>query len=275
MTSQVFALGPAKAPWGDYGRILLHGMSSHLPRENGTIQLERTGPFVPPLSFPGVGDVIATDATVEMLATSGLTPVQWKPVAKRRIAELDWRSWHLSASSPAALPPHGKPEAYVLENPHAPELAQAMPALWELEASVVGSGTQQRLGSFMVGVGFEIVVPKIHIALGSLTDRGQFPSSAADLAAGLLSRRVSPVAPVVVAGATIAEGRPADLQLHAVPLGGDTDVLRGEALPLGPAVGVGDRPELAHFLETPVAHPTLAPLVAGDDARACRRREKD
>ena len=146
MTSQVFALGPAKAPWGDYGRILLHGMSSHLPRENGTIQLERTGPFVPPLSFPGVGDVIATDATVEMLATSGLTPVQWKPVAKRRIAELDWRSWDLSASSPAALPPHGKPEAYVLENPHAPELAQAMPALWELEASVVGSGTQQRLG---------------------------------------------------------------------------------------------------------------------------------
>ena len=83
------------------------------------------------------------------------------------------------------------------------------------------------------------------------------------------------VAPVVVAGATIAEGRPADLQLHAVPLGGDTDVLRGEALPLGPAVGVGDRPELAHFLETSVAHPTLAPLVAGDDARACRRREKD
>lgn len=50
-----------QAPWGDYGRLLRNGMSAHLPRQEGMIQLERTGPFIPPISFAGVGDIIVTD----------------------------------------------------------------------------------------------------------------------------------------------------------------------------------------------------------------------
>jgi hypothetical protein len=38
-----FRLIGARVPWGDYGRILVHGMSKHRGRKEGQIQLERTG----------------------------------------------------------------------------------------------------------------------------------------------------------------------------------------------------------------------------------------
>ena len=47
--------------WGDYGSMLIGGMSGHLPRRDGLIQLERTGPFVPPMTFPGIGVVVVND----------------------------------------------------------------------------------------------------------------------------------------------------------------------------------------------------------------------
>jgi hypothetical protein len=44
--------------WGDYGHILQHGMASHSPRIGGRLALERTGPFIPPVTLPGIGDVV-------------------------------------------------------------------------------------------------------------------------------------------------------------------------------------------------------------------------
>ena len=48
--------------WGDYGSILINGMSRHLPRKDNLIQLERTGPFIPPITLPGIGDMLAISA---------------------------------------------------------------------------------------------------------------------------------------------------------------------------------------------------------------------
>ena len=31
--------------WGDYGKILMNGMSRSIPRKNNLIQLERSGPI--------------------------------------------------------------------------------------------------------------------------------------------------------------------------------------------------------------------------------------
>jgi hypothetical protein len=50
MTVQFFRLEAPEAPWGDYGSILQHGMTAHLGRNpEGLAQLERTGPFIPPI----------------------------------------------------------------------------------------------------------------------------------------------------------------------------------------------------------------------------------
>src|SRR5262249_14925382 len=58
----VTVLRPAETPWGDYGDILFHGMTAHLDRHDEMLQLERTGPYMPPITFPGIGDIVVTDA---------------------------------------------------------------------------------------------------------------------------------------------------------------------------------------------------------------------
>lgn len=53
--------------WGDYGDILIHGMSAYAERTDGKIQLYRTGSFVPPISFPGISEVVVTDEFKDFL----------------------------------------------------------------------------------------------------------------------------------------------------------------------------------------------------------------
>jgi hypothetical protein len=67
-------------------------------------------------------------------------------------------------------------------------------------------GTQQRLGSFMVGAGLKYIVPLLSLGLAADTDHGRYPSTLGDLAAVFLSRRVAPGAPLVAAAALLGVG---------------------------------------------------------------------
>jgi beta-lactamase regulating signal transducer with metallopeptidase domain len=65
------------------------------------------------------------------------------------------------------------------------------------------AGTKQQLGSFFAGAGLHWVVPNVRFALAAITDKGRFPSTIADLVAGLLSRRVSPLVPAAIAAVVL------------------------------------------------------------------------
>jgi hypothetical protein len=117
--------------WGDYGDILQHGMTMHSPRVDGRLALERTGPYIPPITFPG-RSIILTDAARTLLESSSLTTFSFLPVEKKLIVELHWESWNLSAEEPADYPSAGEPEDYILGKPHSPTVAMAMGELWEL-----------------------------------------------------------------------------------------------------------------------------------------------
>jgi len=98
------------APWGDYGEILMRGMTSHLPRTSeGLLQLERTAPFVPPITFPGIGDLVVTNDFGQRLDSSGLTGLSFMPVKKARIVKLEWERWDRKAASPVIYPHSGEP----------------------------------------------------------------------------------------------------------------------------------------------------------------------
>jgi hypothetical protein len=125
-------LKPIEAPWGDYGHILYHGMSMHQSRFEGNIRLERTGPEIFPITFPI--DVVVTDDCRRALLASGLTGTTFRPVIKHRIVDLDWPTWDTTEDEPPELPSSGEPEGYILDRPHSPDLALAMPELWELIA---------------------------------------------------------------------------------------------------------------------------------------------
>lgn len=117
--------------WGDYGSLLITGMTGHLDRKDGLLQLERTGPFVPPMTLPSLDDVVVTDAFRKELESSPIGPFEFRPVLKTHIVQSDWETWDLLQDEPgnAML---GDPEEYILERPHSPEVAQQMGPMWEV-----------------------------------------------------------------------------------------------------------------------------------------------
>ena len=133
----------AAAPWGDYGRILVHGMSAHLRRVDGRIQLERTAPFVPPLSMPGVGDIIVTADLRAQLEGEGISGMVFQPVDKARVVHLEWTHWNRSIGEPAMYPKSGEPEDYILAHPHDQVAADSLGELWELVPTVGGQLARQ------------------------------------------------------------------------------------------------------------------------------------
>lgn len=105
----------------------------HESRADGKIRLKRTGPDIFPITFPI--DVIVTDEFRRKFESSGLRGVEFRPVIKHRIVELDWSAWDLTEDEAPEVPDSGEPEDYVLERSHLPKAAAAMPELWELIAS--------------------------------------------------------------------------------------------------------------------------------------------
>jgi hypothetical protein len=130
--SNFYTLEKQPHPWGDYCDILLNGMSSHLGGKGGCIQLERTGPFVPPISLPGINDIVVTDAFRRELEASGLAGLRFQPVIKKLIVRSDWHKWDRKAEEPFEYPESGEPEDYILGKPHSAEIAAEMGELWEV-----------------------------------------------------------------------------------------------------------------------------------------------
>jgi hypothetical protein len=127
-----YELKSPNSPWGDYSDILISGMSAYSARKDGLIQFERTGPYVPPISFPGIGDIVVTDTFRRKLESSGLSGLRFQPVIKKRIVHLDWHLWDQAAKEPLEYPQGGEPEGYILQRPHSPEVAEQIGDLWEL-----------------------------------------------------------------------------------------------------------------------------------------------
>ena len=118
--------------WGDYGHILQHGMTSHLRRVGGLLALERTGPFIPPITLPGIGDVVLTSAARQLLESSGLNGFDFRRVEKVLTVELHWENWDLTADEPPRYPDSGEPEDYVLGQPNSEAASAALGELWEV-----------------------------------------------------------------------------------------------------------------------------------------------
>jgi hypothetical protein len=133
----------SRAPWGDYGHVLVHGISTHAPMQGDRIPLERTGPFIPPVTMPRLRHIILTDDARRALEGADIRGVSYRAVEKFRIARLHWETWDRSAPL-SNYPRGGEPEAYVLDAPHDPATASAMGEIWQLlpeewgDAEVVG-----------------------------------------------------------------------------------------------------------------------------------------
>ncbi len=132
---EIYVLQEPCHPWGDYGSILFNGLFSRPVRVNGDdgiLRLERTGPFVPPISFPGSGAVVVTDSMKSALLAADFQGISFQPVEKVKIVDLPWHEWDFSAPEPPQYPLEGEPEGYVLENEHSRAVSKKVGNLWEV-----------------------------------------------------------------------------------------------------------------------------------------------
>lgn len=126
-----YSLERPRFRWGDYGDILLHGMAER-DETSGLLLLERTGNFVPPISFPGLPGVVVTTDLRSRLQQSGFTGFSFQPVRKKHIVNLDWSCWDSNDDEPEVYPTSGEPEDYILDAKHDEALARKLTDLWEL-----------------------------------------------------------------------------------------------------------------------------------------------
>jgi hypothetical protein len=118
--------------WGDYGDILQHGMAGRSSGKDGRLALQRTGPYIPPITLPGIGEVVLTSPAKILLECSGLTGFSFRPVEKALTVELRWENWNLKADEPEYFPDSGEPEDYLLGQPNSPTASAALGDLWEV-----------------------------------------------------------------------------------------------------------------------------------------------
>jgi len=130
--NKIYKISKSESPWGDYGRILIHGLTAHLDRKEGLLQLERTGPYVPPITFPGIGNIIVTSSFLSIINNSKLSGISFQPVIKAHIVKLDWKKWNLTNPEPDFYPESGEPEDYILEREHSEQIADELGNLYEL-----------------------------------------------------------------------------------------------------------------------------------------------
>jgi len=134
--TSVYILEKRYYAWGDYGDILVHGMSRHLDKDKGLLLLERAGPFVPPVTVPGIHNVVLTNTAKTSLSRT-VPSLQFRPVIKARIVHIDWHTWDTAAEDPPFYPEKGEPEYYLLEREHDPAIASAIGDLWELVPDIL------------------------------------------------------------------------------------------------------------------------------------------
>jgi hypothetical protein len=120
--------------WGDYGDTLISGFANR-EQPGQPLLLERTGPYLPPISFPYTsnegGRVVVSDSFRSVLERKQLPGISFRKVVKKRIVKLDWHLWNLDSPDPAKYPSGGEPGNYVLNKPHNSAVAVQMPDAWE------------------------------------------------------------------------------------------------------------------------------------------------
>jgi hypothetical protein len=131
-TSLFIAKAPPM-PWGDYGNILMHGMTESTP--GGTPLLMRTGPFIPPISLP-FSTILVTDEVRKGMEPLAFTGFEFQRMCKRRIVRIPWRDWDLDADEPAEMPETGEPEDYILKGKHDAATARELGDIWELKIEI-------------------------------------------------------------------------------------------------------------------------------------------
>jgi hypothetical protein len=140
-----YQLRDSVAPWGDYGHILRNGLlAPRRVKSSAVVKVERTGPFIPPITFP-FDAIVVTEQTKEQMEAGRFTGLQFTRARYVKVVRLDWHKWDALAPEPQHYPASGEPEDYIIEGENCDRTAVLMPAIWAFD--VPSTPDLQLLGS--------------------------------------------------------------------------------------------------------------------------------
>jgi hypothetical protein len=127
---KIFKIENAKTSWGDYGDILMSGMTDE---KNGLIYIERTGPFVPSIIISSISDIIVTSKFKSLIENQNFIGISFRKVIKKKIVELNWDKWDKTFDEPQGYPETGEPEDYIELRSHSDEISNQIGYLWKMD----------------------------------------------------------------------------------------------------------------------------------------------
>ncbi|MEZ5324735.1 MAG: hypothetical protein R3F19_06700 [Verrucomicrobiales bacterium] len=129
-TSEDFSKLESRHPWGDLGMDLMNGVI--LDDTNGKLQLARTGPYVPQVSFPSTTYYVIRGTLRSQFEKLG--EFEYRSVEKIHICESDWEQWHQDRD------PRIKYSGgidYIMSRPHSEEVSVLIGDLFQLIVPMV------------------------------------------------------------------------------------------------------------------------------------------
>ncbi len=145
-----YVIRGASGQWGDYGSILFHGM---MDRQG---QLERTGPYVPPVTAPGYNTIVVTESCRRKLESRGIDGLVFVPVVLTKLVLIKWHEWDRAYPQPKRYPPQGEPENYILGRKDRPALRDKVGRLWRLTQNGVADDEPALVSRELAQALFEI-----------------------------------------------------------------------------------------------------------------------
>ena len=119
--------------WGDYGDVLVSGFYRR-ERPDSPALLHRSGPFLPPISFPwGAPEniMVVSDGLKSEMEASGIVNAAFRKTRLEKVIPIDWHTWDRTVLGPKRRPASGEPEHCLIGRKHSEETARKMEPAWE------------------------------------------------------------------------------------------------------------------------------------------------
>ena len=121
-----FYIVDQKAPWGDCGMVLTcRGEDLGAFTDNIPVKIRRTGPFMPPITFPY--RCVVSDSFKELLHQR-FAYLEFAEAVKKHIVELHWDKWDRSGEL-QQYPNGAEPESY-LRGRHSVRASKQLGKIW-------------------------------------------------------------------------------------------------------------------------------------------------
>ena len=149
---EIYRIDQIDTEWGSYSSIMVSGFFGHPNGRADDVETEddaesnfeilRTGPFVPPITFPG-GDCVIDEVTMMALKQTDFHGYHLTPVKIGKMVNRDWQNWdrtrEFDFSNYADVEIYC-PEDLVLKPKGDESLLSSVGRYWKLDAEVVDFG---------------------------------------------------------------------------------------------------------------------------------------